>query len=106
MRPVPVPGAVEGRLLEHSPMNSGRLQVEDISVAFGGLQALDAVSMAAEPNQVTGLIGPNGAGKTTLFNVICGFVSADSGRVRWNDSVLTRHRPHDLARLGIARTLQ
>jgi branched-chain amino acid transport system ATP-binding protein len=75
-------------------------------VAFGGLQALDDVSLVAEPNQVTGLIGPNGAGKTTMFNVVCGFVHADSGRVLWNGRPLTRHRPHHLARLGIARTLQ
>src|SRR5690242_19245763 len=87
-------------------MTAGRLEVENVSVAFGGLQALDDVSLVAEPNQVTGLIGPNGAGKTTLFNVVCGFVSADSGRVRWNGQPLNRHRPHHLARLGIARTLQ
>jgi branched-chain amino acid transport system ATP-binding protein len=88
-------------------MTIGRLEVQRVSVAFGGLQALDDVSMTAEPHQVTGLIGPNGAGKTTIFNVICGFVAPDSGQVRWNDKVLSRrHRPHHLARLGIARTLQ
>jgi branched-chain amino acid transport system ATP-binding protein len=80
--------------------------VERVRVAFGGLQALDDVSLVAEPHQVTGLIGPNGAGKTTLFNVVCGFVHADSGRVVWNGRPLTRHRPHHLANLGIARTLQ
>jgi branched-chain amino acid transport system ATP-binding protein len=55
---------------------------------------------------VVGVIGPNGAGKTTLFNVICGFVRADEGAVRWRGRSLERVHPHDLAGLGIARTLQ
>ena len=52
------------------------------------------------------MIGPNGAGKTTLFNVICGFVRADSGTITYNGVFLERHQPHDLNKLGIARTLQ
>jgi branched-chain amino acid transport system ATP-binding protein len=55
---------------------------------------------------VVGVIGPNGAGKTTLFNVICGFVRADSGAITYNGVSLGHHQPHDLNKLGIARTLQ
>ncbi|MGH9114359.1 MAG: ABC transporter ATP-binding protein [Acidimicrobiales bacterium] len=77
-----------------------------MTVNFGGLRALDAVSVDVAPNQIVGVIGPNGAGKTTLFNVICGFVKPDSGRISYQGKPIRRHRPHDLARLGIARTLQ
>jgi branched-chain amino acid transport system ATP-binding protein len=82
------------------------LAVTDISIGFGGLLALDDVSMSVRQGEVVGVIGPNGAGKTTLFNVICGFVHPSSGRITYRGAVLHRHRPHDLAKLGIARTLQ
>ncbi len=82
------------------------LAVSDVSVAFGGLQALDTVSLDVGRRQVLGLIGPNGAGKTTLFNVICGFVRPNSGSLHWEGRPLKQVRPQHLARLGIARTLQ
>ena len=82
------------------------LQVDGLTVRFGGLTALDDVSLKVAPGEVVGVIGPNGAGKTTLFNVICGFVRADAGSVRFDETVLDRVHPHKLARLGIARTLQ
>jgi branched-chain amino acid transport system ATP-binding protein len=83
------------------------LVVDDLTVSFGGILALDGVSMSANPGEVVGVIGPNGAGKTTLFNVMCGFVRAKSGVVTYGDAkLLGHHRPHDLARLGISRTLQ
>jgi branched-chain amino acid transport system ATP-binding protein len=82
------------------------LLVEELSVGFGGLLALDQVSMSAVQGEIVGVIGPNGAGKTTLFNVICGFFRADSGSITYNGVSLRRHHPHDLTRLGIARTLQ
>jgi branched-chain amino acid transport system ATP-binding protein len=75
-------------------------------VAFGGLVALDAVDLEVGPGEVLGLIGPNGAGKTTLFNVICGFVRPDQGTISWQGEPLPSIRTQDLARLGIARTLQ
>jgi branched-chain amino acid transport system ATP-binding protein len=82
------------------------LTLHDITVTFGGITALESVSLEARPHQVTGVIGPNGAGKTTLFNVACGFVRPDSGSLSWRGEPLRRLRPHDLAGLGIARTLQ
>ncbi len=82
------------------------LLVEELGVRFGGLLALDNVSMSADQGEIVGVIGPNGAGKTTLFNVISGFVRADSGTVTFGGSSLLRIHPHGLTKLGIARTLQ
>ncbi len=84
----------------------GVLDIRDVTVRFGGLTALDSVSFAAAPCQVTGVIGPNGAGKTTLLNVLCGFVRPDAGRLTFGDKDLTGLKPYRLASLGIARTLQ
>ncbi|MEV4497713.1 ATP-binding cassette domain-containing protein [Micromonospora arborensis] len=81
------------------------LELHHIGVRFGGLTALDDVSLQVPPNQVVGVIGPNGAGKTTLFNVICGFVAPQTGALTLDGRPL-RPRPHQLTRLGIARTLQ
>ncbi len=83
-----------------------RLVVRDLTVEFGGLMALDGVSMSADYGETVGVIGPNGAGKTTLFNVICGFIRARSGVVSYGGVPLRNSRPHDLNRLGIARSLQ
>src|SRR5579863_66250 len=82
------------------------LEVSDVSVRFGGLTALDAVSLTVEPGQVLGVIGPNGAGKTTLLNVLCGFIRPDQGQVLLDGRRYHDLRPHRLAGLGIARTLQ
>jgi branched-chain amino acid transport system ATP-binding protein len=81
------------------------LVLRGVGVRFGGLTALEDVSLAVPPAGVVGVIGPNGAGKTTLFNVVCGFVPARTGDLLWRGAPL-RPRPHRLARLGIARTLQ
>ncbi|RSN17321.1 ABC transporter ATP-binding protein [Streptomyces sp. WAC 05977] len=77
-----------------------------VSVTFGGLVALSDVSLTVAPGRVLGVIGPNGAGKTTLFNVACGFVRPDTGTLTWRGTELRRLRPHHLAGLGIARSLQ
>jgi branched-chain amino acid transport system ATP-binding protein len=87
-------------------MNNGSLDIRGITVRFGGLTALDDVSLTAAPCQVTGIIGPNGAGKTTLLNAVCGFVRPQSGTISFNGHSLTGLRTHQLAGLGIARTLQ
>ena len=87
-------------------MNPGSvLEVKSVTVRFGGLTALDAVSLAVPPRHVMGVIGPNGAGKTTLLNVLCGFIRPDDGEVHFSGR---QHqvRPHNLASLGVARTLQ
>ena len=82
------------------------LSVRDVTVTFGGILALDGVSVDVSRREVLGIIGPNGAGKTTLFNVICGFVKPDSGTLNWRGQQIQRMRPDRLAGLGIARTLQ
>ena len=86
--------------------HSSVLEVRGVSVRFGGLTALDAVSLTVAPGEVLGVIGPNGAGKTTLLNVLCGFIRPDEGRVLIDGRQYHHLRPHQLAGLGIARTLQ
>ena len=82
------------------------LEVEQLSVDFGGVRALHLVDLDVEASQATGLIGPNGAGKTTLFNAICGLQPVDRGRVVLHGRDISRVAPHRRARLGIARTFQ
>ncbi len=85
--------------------DGGGLAAVDVTVRFGGLVALDRVSMGVAPGEVVGVIGPNGAGKTTLFNVLCGFVHPDSGRIE-HDGKPVKIRANRLRSMGIARTLQ
>jgi branched-chain amino acid transport system ATP-binding protein len=82
------------------------LELVDIRVRLSGLQILDGVSLSVPRGTVTGLIGPNGAGKTTVFNVISGFVTPDSGEVRYQGEALKRIKAHRLTKMGISRTLQ
>jgi branched-chain amino acid transport system ATP-binding protein len=82
------------------------ISLSHVSKQYGRQILFVDASFQLNPGEKVGLVGPNGAGKTTLFNVVCGFVRPESGEVRWRGRVLGRHRPHDLTRLGIARTLQ
>tara|TARA_B100000287_G_C20668832_1_gene792682 strand:- start:2392 stop:3138 length:747 start_codon:yes stop_codon:yes gene_type:complete len=82
------------------------LNLENISVNFGGHIAVNEVSLTIDPGTITGLIGPNGAGKTTLFNVISGLLAPSSGRVLFADRDITSLAPHKRARIGIGRTFQ
>jgi branched-chain amino acid transport system ATP-binding protein len=99
-------GSSELELVRPSPAAPGSLDISGVTVRFGGLIALDDVSLSTAPRQVTGIIGPNGAGKTTLLNAACGFVRPESGSISFEGHELTGVRPHRLARFGIARTLQ
>ena len=87
-------------------MVSAALEATDLTVRFGGIVALDKVSVVIPANQISAVIGPNGAGKTTLFNAVCGFVRPESGAVTYGGRSLNHVRPHQLTGLGIARTLQ
>jgi neutral amino acid transport system ATP-binding protein len=82
------------------------LEVDNLSKSFGGVSALTACSLAVQPGSITGLIGPNGSGKTTVFNVVTGFISRDSGDVRFNGRSIAGLGPDRIYGLGIARTFQ
>jgi branched-chain amino acid transport system ATP-binding protein len=85
--------------------HGARLDLEGVTVRFGGLTALDDVAFSVPPGTVVGVMGPNGAGKTTLFNVVCGFTRPQDGRLLL-DGRPWRPSPQRLTRHGIARTLQ
>jgi len=87
-------------------MGEPLLSVEAVSRRFGGLLAVNAVSLAAPAGAITALIGPNGAGKTTLFAMISGFLTPSEGAIRYGGEAITSLPPHERARRGIARTFQ
>ena len=82
------------------------LAVEGLSVSFGGVVAVDEVSLRAEPGAVTSIIGPNGAGKTSVLNLVCGYLRPEAGAVRLGDREVTGQPAQTIARAGIARTYQ
>lgn len=87
-------------------MTSALLEIKGLSVNFGGLQALRDIYLDLHRDEVVGIIGPNGAGKTTLFNALCGLVKPAHGELLLNNKAHKWPRTHELANLGIARTLQ
>ncbi|MGN6721240.1 MAG: ABC transporter ATP-binding protein [Marmoricola sp.] len=82
------------------------LELDDVTMEFGGLTALDHVSFDIKPGEILGLIGPNGAGKTTCFNVMTGVYRATSGEVRFEGQPLGTRKRYEITKLGIARTFQ
>ncbi|MCB1188267.1 ABC transporter ATP-binding protein [bacterium] len=82
------------------------LEVDNVSVVFGGLTAVNKLSFTVSPGQIVGLIGPNGAGKTTVFNAILAVFPPTSGEVRLNGEAINHLPTHRISRLGIARTFQ
>jgi branched-chain amino acid transport system ATP-binding protein len=82
------------------------LEVNGIRRSFGGLVALDGVSLTVTAGQIKGIIGPNGAGKTTLFNMISGLLKPDTGQITFKDQPITGLKPYQIAQAGISRTFQ
>jgi neutral amino acid transport system ATP-binding protein len=82
------------------------LSVQDVTKVFGGVRAVDGTSLTVKEGTITALIGPNGSGKTTLFNIITGYLKADSGRVEFDDEDVTGSDPGRLYRQGLSRTFQ
>ena len=104
-RVAPLP--VEPRdLTFSSPRADAVLTVDDVAVDFGGVHALEGVSLDVRSGEVLGLIGPNGAGKTTLVNVITGHVTPTSGSVTLDGDRISGRRPHEVPRSGVVRTFQ
>jgi ABC-type branched-subunit amino acid transport system ATPase component len=82
------------------------LEVDDVTIRFGGVSALDSVSFDIKEGEILGLIGPNGAGKTTCFNVMTGVYQATSGQIRFDGRPLAKLKRFQITKLGIARTFQ
>ena len=82
------------------------LGIKNLYKSFGGIRAINNITLEIEKSSITALIGPNGAGKTTLFNIINGSIKPDSGTVELNEIDITGYEPHQLFNLGILRTFQ
>ncbi|HEX9125343.1 MAG TPA: ABC transporter ATP-binding protein [Methylomirabilota bacterium] len=82
------------------------LEVTGLGKRFGGLQAVGGLDLSMSQGEMLGMIGPNGAGKTTVFNLLTGFVAPDAGEVRFSGRRLHGLKPHEICRLGLARTFQ
>jgi len=82
------------------------LELDDVSRAFGGLKAVEGVTLSVPEGTIYGIIGPNGAGKTTLFNVLNGFLAADRGTMRFAGQEIGKLKPHEVCARGVGRTFQ
>jgi branched-chain amino acid transport system ATP-binding protein len=90
----------------HTTDPSALLEVDDVTLRFGGVVALDQVSFSLRKGEIFGLIGPNGAGKTTCFNAMTGVYRPTSGQIRFGGQNVTGRKKHEITRMGIARTFQ
>ena len=82
------------------------LELEDVTISFGGLTAVESASFAVNPGEVFALVGPNGAGKSTIFNLVSRYCTPSGGDIRFEGKSILGCAPHDIPRLGIARTFQ
>ena len=82
------------------------MDIKDISLSFGGLKALQDVNLQIQKGEILAIIGPNGAGKSSMLNVISGIYVPQKGEVEWKGKLRKKIAPHDIARMGIARTFQ
>jgi len=82
------------------------LRIENVTKGFGGLVAVNDITLSLGDTGITGLIGPNGSGKTTLFHMITGFYRVDRGRIYFGDKPISRLPPHIISRIGLVRTFQ
>src|SRR4051812_22081161 len=87
-------------------MPQAELELQNVTIRFGGITAVNNVSMTVGTQDLVGLVGPNGAGKTTLFNAISGLVRPTQGAIRFNGADMLKTSLHQRARLGIGRTFQ
>jgi branched-chain amino acid transport system ATP-binding protein len=86
--------------------NHELMKVQQLTVRFGGLNAVDSVDFSVFRNEIISLIGPNGAGKTTIFNAVTGFVKKEGGTIEFEGRRLEQLRPHEIAAQGVVRTFQ
>ena len=86
-------------------MSTG-LELQDVTIQFGGLKAVSDLSFHVAPGELVGLIGPNGAGKTTVFNLITGVYTPTAGKIHFEGTSVPGRKPHEITRMGIARTFQ
>lgn len=105
-RAAPSPAGTAASAERPADAPSGAVTVSGITKSFGGLSVLKGIDLELRPNEVAAILGPNGAGKTTLFNIIAGAERPDAGTVEWGGELLTGKRPHELARMGLARSFQ
>ncbi len=84
----------------------GYFDIKNVTVAFGGVRALNDVSFSVNQGEIFTIIGPNGVGKSTLFNVISRIYEPSTGEIHFNDQNISKRKPHQIAELGIARTFQ
>ena len=82
------------------------LAITDLTMRFGGLVAVQSLTMSVQRGEIVGLIGPNGAGKTTVFNCVSRFYTPQAGTIHFEGRDITRTAPHDVIRYGISRTFQ
>jgi ABC-type branched-subunit amino acid transport system ATPase component len=102
----PADGTGTGATAEGQGAGPARLDMEEVSVSFGGVRAVDGAALSAEPGAIVGLIGPNGSGKTTMLDVISGLVTPQRGSVRLDGESLVEYLPEERGSLGIVRSFQ